>query len=126
MAIENTSAERIGQIVKSQKEFFHTGATLSYEFRREQLEKLLKVLKECRAPLCKALWVDLHKSEQEAVLTELSIVEGEIKNHLLHLKRWMRPEKHSFGGCNLGRLYGGVEAVALCAYGVKCVGADDS
>ena len=95
MAIENTSAERIGQIVKSQKEFFHTGATLSYEFRREQLEKLLKVLKECRAPLCKALWVDLHKSEQEAVLTELSIVEGEIKNHLLHLKRWMRPEKHS-------------------------------
>lgn len=95
MAIENSSAERIGQIVKSQKEFFHTGATLSYEFRREQLEKLLKVLKECRAPLCKALWVDLHKSEQEAVLTELSIVEGEIKNHLRHLKRWMRPEKHS-------------------------------
>lgn len=95
MAIENTSAERIGQIVKSHKEFFHTGATLSYEFRREQLEKLLKVLKEWRAPLCKALWVDLHKSEQEAVLTELSIVEGEIKNHLRHLKRWMRPEKHS-------------------------------
>lgn len=95
MAIENTSAERIEQIVRSQKEFFRSGATLSYEFRRKQLEKLAKALRECREPLCKALWVDLHKSEQEAVLTELSIVEGEIKNHLRHLKRWMRPEKHS-------------------------------
>lgn len=94
MAVENTSAERIVQIVRSQKEFFRTGATLSYEFRREQLERLAKALRECREPLCKALWVDLHKSEQEAVLTELSIVEGEIKKHLRHLKRWMRPEKH--------------------------------
>jgi aldehyde dehydrogenase (NAD+) len=41
------------------------------------------------------LWQDLHKSEQEATLTELSIVEGEIRNHLRHLKRWMRPERRS-------------------------------
>lgn len=95
MAIENTSAEHISQIVKSQKEFFRSGVTLQYDFRREQLERLFSALKRWREPLCKALWVDLHKSEQEAVLTELSIVEGEIKKHLRHLKRWMRPEKHS-------------------------------
>ncbi len=95
MAIENTSAERIEKIVKAQKEFFRSGATLSYEFRRDQLKKLGEGLKECRDVLCKALWADLHKSEQEAILTELSIVEGEIKNHLGHLRSWMRAEKHS-------------------------------
>ena len=95
MAIENTSAERISAIVKSQKAFFRTGATLSFEFRRAQLRKLLQAMSDWHARLCDALWQDLHKSEQEAVLTELSIVEGEIKNHLRHLKRWMRPERHS-------------------------------
>ncbi len=95
MVIENTSFERIDAIVKKQDSFFRSGATLSQEFRREQLEKLAKALTECYEPLCKALWTDLHKSEPEAVLTELSIVEGEIKNHLRHLKRWMQPEKYS-------------------------------
>lgn len=95
MQLENTTAERIGQIVKSQKEFFLSGATLQYEFRREQLRKLADALEQWREPLSKALWEDLHKSEQEAFLTELSIVEGEVKNHLKNLKRWMRPEKHS-------------------------------
>ena len=93
--IENSSSEYISQIVKSQKEFFRSGATLSYEYRREQLQRLAKALEAYREPLCEALWADLHKSEQEAVLTELSIVEGEVKNHLRQLKRWMRPEKHS-------------------------------
>ncbi len=95
MVIENTSFERIDAIVKKQDSFFRSGATLSQEFRREQLQRLRRALTECYEPLCKALWADLHKSEQEAVLTELSIVEGEIKNHLRHLKRWMRPEKHA-------------------------------
>lgn len=95
MAIENSSAEHIGTIIKRQNAFFRSGATLSYEFRRAQLNRLLQALKEWHEPLCRALWADLHKSEQEAVLTELSIVEGEVKNHLRHLKRWMRPEKCS-------------------------------
>ena len=95
MAIENTSAEHIAKLVKTQREFFLSGETLSYEFRRDQLKRLGEALKECKDVLCKALWADLHKSEQEAILTELSIVEGEIKNHLGHLKSWMRAEKHS-------------------------------
>ncbi|MBQ5645223.1 MAG: aldehyde dehydrogenase family protein, partial [Bacteroidaceae bacterium] len=41
-------------------------------------------------PLCDALWSDLHKSSQEAILTELSIVAGEVKNHIKHLRGWMR------------------------------------
>ena len=66
--------------------------TLDYDFRREQLKRLLSALREWQKPLCEALWHDLHKSEQEAILTELSIVEGEVKNHLKHLKKWMKSE----------------------------------
>ena len=95
MAIENTPLQTIKTIVESQREFFRSGATLDREFREMQLKRLLKALKEWQKPLCEALWHDLHKSKEEAILTELSIVEGEIKNHLKHLKSWMRRESHS-------------------------------
>lgn len=88
--MNNTPTEQIKTIKQVQSDFFATGATLEYKFRREQLKKLQKALTEWEKPLCAALWNDLHKSEQEAVLTELSIVSGEIKNHLRHLKGWMK------------------------------------
>ena len=95
MAIENTSKEKISALVEKQRTFFNSEATLSYEFRLEQLRKFRRALKHWHHPLCDALWADLHKSEQEAVLTELSIVEGEVKNHIRHLKGWMRGQKLS-------------------------------
>ena len=95
MAIENTSKQSISSIVETQREYLLSGATLDREFREKQLKRLLKAMKEWQKPLCEALWHDLHKSKEEAILTELSIVEGEIKNHLKHLKRWMRRESHS-------------------------------
>ena len=95
MKIENTPAERIVAIVEAQREFFRSGATLSYDFRKKQLCRLQKALQKWAEPLCEALWKDLHKSMEEAVLTELSIVEGEVKNHLRHLKSWIKPERRS-------------------------------
>ncbi len=95
MAIENTSPERIEAVVRAQREYFASGATLERRFREEQLRRLQQALHKWHEQLCKALWEDLHKSEQEAVLTELSIVEGEVKTHLRHLKRWMRTERRS-------------------------------
>ena len=95
MAIENTSPERIEAVVRAQREYFASGATLERRFREEQLRRLQQALHKWHEPLCKALWEDLHKSEQEAMLTELSIVEGEVKTHLRHLKRWMRTERRS-------------------------------
>ena len=95
MAIENTSKESIAAIVGAQRDFFRSGATLDREFRTKQLKRLLDALKEWEKPLYEALWADLHKSKEEAFLTELSIVMGEIKNHLKHLKKWMRREKYS-------------------------------
>ena len=91
--MENFSSEKIKSIVVAQREYFASGATLSYEFRRKQLKTLLAALEKWNSRLCEALWSDLHKSAEEALLTEISIVTGEIKNHLSHLKGWMKRER---------------------------------
>ena len=90
MSIKNTPVSEIKNIVAAQREYFATNETLTYKFRKEQLKRLQAALKKWEKPLCDALWSDLHKSSQEAILTELSIVAGEVKNHLKHLRGWMR------------------------------------
>lgn len=90
MSIQNTPVTEIKNIVESQRLFFASNVTLERKFRKEQLKKLKKALVEWEKPLCEALWKDLHKSAEEAIMTELSIVNGEIKNHLKHLKCWMK------------------------------------
>lgn len=93
MKIENTAIQDIKYIIDAQRNFFASNATLSLKFRKEQLKKLGNALKEWEKPLCDALWKDLHKSAEEAVLTELSIVAGEVKNHHKHLRGWMRTRR---------------------------------
>ena len=93
MTCENTPAERITAIRAAQKAYFRSGATLGERFRRTMLRRLDQALGQWERRLCDALWEDLHKSPEEAILTELSIVRGEVRNHLRHLGRWMRPER---------------------------------
>ena len=93
MAITNTSTEKIVSVVAAQKAFFKSGKTLSREFRIDTLKSLKKAIIKWEKPLAEALWSDLHKSYEEAYLTELSIVLGEIDNHIKHLKKWMKPER---------------------------------
>lgn len=90
MSINNTPTAEIKKITEAQRRYFASNATLPRKFRKEQLKKLQKALKEWEKPLCEALWTDLHKSAEEAIMTELSIVNGEIKNHLSHLRCWMK------------------------------------
>ena len=94
--MENTSTERIISINAAQKEYFLNGATLDISFRKTMLRKFLKAMQKWETRLCDALWTDLHKSYEEAYLTEISIVTGEIKNHIKHIGKWSRRErKHS-------------------------------
>lgn len=93
MTIENTSDQRIREILASQRDFFHTGATLPVKFRKEQLNKFYAAMEQYQSQLAEALWTDLHKSFQEAYLTEIGLVKGEIKEHLNHVKRWARRKR---------------------------------
>ena len=91
--MENTPESRIIEIVAAQKAFWATGATQSVKFRKEQLRKFQAALLKWEKPLLDALWHDLHKSAEEAFLTETSLVKGEIREHLAHVEGWARRER---------------------------------
>ena len=93
MKVENTSKQEIKTIIEAQRAFFRSGETLGLKFRQQALCALSKALKLWETRIFEALWKDLHKSYEEVYLTELSIVLGEIDNHLHHLKRWMTPKR---------------------------------
>ena len=83
----------IPSTVQKQRAYFLASHTLPISFRKRALHQLLQAVKQYEQQLAEALWQDLHKSYEEAYLTELSIVYGEIRNHLRHLSRWARPER---------------------------------
>ena len=83
----------ISTTLQKQRAYFHSGATLALPLRKQMLRKLASAMHQYEQALAEALWQDLHNSYEEAYLTELSIVYGEIRNHLRHMRRWARPER---------------------------------
>ena len=107
----------IPETVAAQKEYFRSGATLPADFRRDRLRKLLDALYSWEKPLCDALMHDLHKSPEEAYMTEISMVRGEIRNQLAHLRSRMRrrlvPAAQSARRSDCGRVHGCAEDFAV-------------
>ena len=91
--METTITDKINNISDIQREFFRSGATLDVKFRKKMLEKLLDAMEKWEKALTEALWKDLHKSYEEAYLTELSIVKGEIRTHIRNVEGWARRRK---------------------------------
>lgn len=91
--MNNTSAEELAAIRHSQAEAFRSGETIGLDVRRANLKLLKKALLKWEKPLTEALRADLHKSYEEAYLTEISIVLSEIDNHIRNLHRWTRPQR---------------------------------
>jgi len=85
--------EYIQTILSNQRAFFLNGNTVDYEFRKSQLEKLKKVLKDNENKIFRALKRDLNKSQQDTLTTELSLLYSEIDLTIKNLKLWMEPDK---------------------------------
>jgi len=91
--MKETSKDIIIQHISNQRAFFATNKTKDIRFRLEQLHKLKKAILKNQKKIEDALWKDLHKSPEEAYLTEISIVTGEINNHIKHLKKWAKTKR---------------------------------
>ena len=89
----NTTPERIEAIVKAQRAYFASEATRSIEFRKQQLRAFRAALLKWEKPLLDALWTDLHKSGEEAFMTEIGLIYGEISDALKNVGRWARRRK---------------------------------
>ncbi|MBO6168454.1 MAG: aldehyde dehydrogenase [Bacteroidales bacterium] len=90
MAIDNTPAAKIEALVSAQRLFYAGGTTRDIGFRKQQLRALRAGIQKWEKPLCDALWSDLHKSYEEAYMTEIGLVYGEISDALKHVGRWAR------------------------------------
>lgn len=92
---KSLSKDVIIQYINNQRVYFATNKTKNINFRLEQLKKLKTAILKNQKKIEDALWEDLHKSPEEAYLTEISIVLSELNHHIKKLKKWAKPKKVS-------------------------------
>ncbi len=86
-------ARTIHEKINDGKEFFNSGRTLTYEYRKSSLLKLKSVLEENKEEILEALKNDLNKSYHEGFMTEYALVMSELSLAIKKLKKWMKPER---------------------------------
>ncbi|WP_419546206.1 aldehyde dehydrogenase [Microcystis sp.] len=74
------------------RQYFASGATRSYQFRRQQLEKLKQAIIKYEADIYEALYRDLKKSPEDCWITENGFLLVEINTALKNLRSWMQPK----------------------------------
>nr|XP_002124149.3 fatty aldehyde dehydrogenase-like isoform X1 [Ciona intestinalis] len=74
------------------KEAFSSGKTKDVKFRKQQLQKLFKCVRDNEVRWCEALKKDLNKSKTEAVSAEIILVNNEIVTAIKNLDQWVKNE----------------------------------
>ena len=75
------------------RQYFNSGITKPYAFRKEQLKKLKISILNHEQDLYNALYADLKKSPEEVWATETGMVIAELNAALKGLRNWMEPER---------------------------------
>lgn len=88
--METISEQEIQELVKKQRTYFNTNATLSAEFRIEQLKKLKSLLLEYEEEMHQAIFNDFSKSKYENQLVEYYPLIDEIEVAIKNVKKWMK------------------------------------
>ena len=79
---------QIHALLEAQRAYFLTGATLSVEFRLDNLRKLYRAVETHTDEIEAALRADLGKSDFEGFICETGLVKSEISHLLRHTRRW--------------------------------------
>ena len=80
----------IEEILEQQRTFFRSGATLSVDFRIENLKKLYRAVQKYENEIGKALCSDLGKSDFESFMCETGLVLSELHYMIRHTRRFAR------------------------------------
>ncbi len=89
--------------LEQMQNYFASGATRNYEWRKQQLQKLKGGLYKYEEEIYKALYKDLKKNKEECWITEIGFTIAEINNAIKNLRNWMAPNNV---GTNLANLPG--------------------
>src|ERR1700684_21792 len=77
-------------VFDKQKAYFETGVTRTYEWRIEQLDRMIRVIGESESRLQKAVAADFKTASWEYTFETASAI-GEAEFHRSQLKTWMEP-----------------------------------
>jgi aldehyde dehydrogenase (NAD+) len=91
----------IQEIIRKQRDFYSLQQTKSLAFRREQLMKLKRILKDNETILNEAIYNDFSKSPFETYATEFALLFSELNLSLKKLKKWSKPVRKSTNLANL-------------------------
>lgn len=80
--------------ISKQRNFFLTQKTKNVEYRIEKLKKLKQVIKKREKDVCKALELDLGKSDIESYMAEIGMVLEDLSYAIKHTKKWSKKEHH--------------------------------
>lgn len=83
----------MNELLQKQKRYFHTGETLSLEFRLKQLIRLKETIKKHEQIITDTLKAELNKSPFEAYTTEIGVVYEEINFIAKRLSDWVKPQR---------------------------------
>lgn len=79
-------------LLQRQRSFFESGATRSYQYRRDQLMAFKNAIVANEKAINEALYADLKKTPEECWVTETGLLLQEINYIAKNLREWMRPE----------------------------------
>ena len=79
--------------LEKMRQYFSSGITKTYAFRKDQLKKLKTSILKHEQDLYDALYADLKKSPEETWVTETGLVISELNAAIKDLQLWMQPEK---------------------------------
>lgn len=82
---------QVATTISAHRNYFASGVTKEYAFRKQQLIKLREAIVNNEAQILDAVKRDLGKSEFEAYFSEIGFVLAEIDLALKKLKKWMQP-----------------------------------
>jgi aldehyde dehydrogenase (NAD+) len=87
------SAQEATDLVARLRATHATGRTLSLEWRRRQLEGIVKLVSERESELAEALASDLGRTPHETWFGDVASTVGEAEYAIKHLKKWMKAKR---------------------------------
>jgi len=75
------------------RNYFNSGATRPYAFRKAQLLKYKQAILDNETAINQALYQDLKKSPEETYASELGLLLAEINGAIKNLHAWMKPRR---------------------------------
>ncbi|WCJ36900.1 Aldehyde dehydrogenase family 3 member F1 [Euphorbia peplus] len=85
--------EGLGFQIQEMREYYNSGVTRDYSWRRCQLLGLLRFVMDKQVEICRALMEDLGKHHVEAFRDEVGTLIKSLNYALKGLKRWMQSQK---------------------------------